>query len=276
MDAIGGVHVIVLDEVDHLVRRSGDDILYTLANLNTDLRNARCCLIGISNDLSFTDELDPRVTSRLGQEDLVFTPYNASQLEVILTERATAGIKADVLGGGVVSLCAALAAKEHGDARRALDLLRLAVHKAEQEAVEQVDVSHVRKAQSQLEFDQITPVIASLPLHSKFVLFSILTNESNGLRNLPTGLVYQVYEMACSNASENCLTGRSISTLISALDTLGLITAQTISKGRYGRSKQINSCIPKTVDPIDVMIGAEPTMIDVAAATYRLQGRLRT
>ena len=72
MDAMGGVHVIVLDEIDHLVKKSGDDLLYNLTNLNADLNNARSCVIGISNDLTFTDYLDPRVRSRLGQEDVVF------------------------------------------------------------------------------------------------------------------------------------------------------------------------------------------------------------
>ena len=101
-----------------------------LTNLNTILKRSRCCIIGISNDLHFTQLLDPRVSGRLGQEDLIFHPYGASEITDILTERAKTGLREDVLEQGVVQLCAALAAQEHGDARRALDLLRISVQYA--------------------------------------------------------------------------------------------------------------------------------------------------
>ena len=134
MDRAGGVHIIVLDEIDNLVARAGDDLLYNLTSLNTVLRNGRCCIIGISNDLNFTQQLGPRVSSRLSQEDLVFHPYGAPEIQDILSERVETGLRDDVLEGGVLELCAALAAQEHGDARRALDLLRISVQKAEQRA----------------------------------------------------------------------------------------------------------------------------------------------
>ena len=87
MDSRKGVFIIVLDEIDHLVRKVGDDLLYNLTNLNSSLKSARSCVIGISNDLKFTDFLDPRVRSRLGQLDVVFNPYDAQQLQDILRER---------------------------------------------------------------------------------------------------------------------------------------------------------------------------------------------
>ena len=80
-------------------------------------------------------------------------------MEVVLIPRAERGIKQDVLDQAVIPLCAALAAKEDGDARRALDLLRISVQQAEQSEVPIVGISHVRQAQNQLEFDQITPTI---------------------------------------------------------------------------------------------------------------------
>lgn len=274
MDRQGGVHVIVLDEIDHLVRKNGDAVLYPLTSLNYDLKNSRCCIVGITNDLNFTDLLDARVASRLGSEDLVFKPYVSEQIEDILTERALAGVREGVIGGGVIKLCAALAAQEHGDARRALDLLRIAVQKAEQDGTPTTTVSHVRIAQNQLEFDQITPVIAALPIHQKFVLYSILLNEMNGLKNVSAGEAYSVYQMICEKAQVQSLTSRSITSVIKTLDSMGLITARTISLGRYGRSNRINSCVPDTIDPIVIMMKADARMGDVVNASYRLQGRL--
>lgn len=274
MDRATGVHIIVLDEIDNLVSRAGDDLLYNLTSLNTVLRNARCCIIGISNDLHFTQQLDPRVNSRLSQEDLVFHPYGALEIQDILNERVETGLREDVLEGGVLELCAALAAQEHGDARRALDLLRISVQKAEQRAQARVDPKHVRLAQSQLEYDQVTPVLKSLPLHQKVVLFAIILNEENGLRNISTGEVYRTYADACMKIGVEPLTPRRISSLLNELDTLGLIMARNVSKGRGGRSKQVNSAIPKAIDAIGTMGEREPLIGEAALGRYTLQGQL--
>ena len=274
MDRAAGVHIIVLDEIDNLVSRAGDDLLYNLTSLNTVLGNARCCIIGISNDLHFTQQLDPRVSSRLSQEDLVFHPYGALEIQDILNERVETGLRENVLEGGVLELCAALAAQEHGDARRALDLLRISVQKAEQRAQARVDPKHVRLAQSQLEYDQVTPVLKSLPLHQKVVLFAIILNEENGLRNISTGEVYRTYADACVKIGVEPLTPRRISSLLNELDTLGLIMARNVSKGRGGRSKQVNSAIPKAIDAIGTMSESEPLIGEAILGRYTLQGQL--
>ena len=274
MSRVGGVHIIVLDEVDNLVDKGGDDLLYALTSLNTLLTKGRCSIIGISNDLHFTQHLDPRVSSRLSQEDIVFHPYVATEIQNILNERAEMGIKADVLEDGVIKLCSALAAQEHGDARRALDLLRISVQKAEQRSQNSVDTKHVRLAQSQLEYDQVTPVIKTLPLHQKLVLFSICLNEENGLRNISTGEVYRTYAEACSKIGTEPLTTRRVSSLLNELDTMGLIMARNVSKGRGGRSKQVNSAIPKAIDAIVLMSESETLVNEAAMGKYNLQGHL--
>jgi cell division control protein 6 len=137
-----------------------------------------------------------------------------------------------------------------------------------------VGISHVRQAQNQLEFDQITPTIQNLPLQQKLVLFSVIINEKNGLNNISTGEVYGTYEMACENAGERPLTSRRISSLISGLDMAGIITAKTTSRGRHGMSKRINTCLPPAFDALQVMHSAEPVMHGVIEGRYRLQNRL--
>ncbi|MDP6188460.1 MAG: ORC1-type DNA replication protein [Candidatus Poseidoniaceae archaeon] len=274
MDDRGGVFVIILDEIDHLVRKAGDDLLYNLTSINASLKSARACVIGISNDLKFTDFLDPRVRSRLGQSDVVFNPYDAMQLQNILRQRAEGALVEGALDDSVIALCAAIAAQEHGDARCALDLLRVSTEKAEQSGDECVTQSHVRMAQHQLEADQMHPVLASLPSQQKLVLASILLNERNGLRNIQTGEVYDVYTQACRYVRQNPLTQRRVSGLISNLDMLGLITARTVSRGRYGRTKEINSCIPQNIDAEGIMVESESQMKEVFERPYRHQSRL--
>ena len=274
MDSKGGVFIIVLDEIDHLVKKAGDDLLYNLTNLNQSLKNSRSCVIGISNDLKFTEFLDPRVRSRLGQLDVIFNPYDASQLQDILRQRAATSIKQGVLSDGVVQLCSALAAQEHGDARCALELLRVSTEKADEEGKNSVMIKHVRIAQSQIEADQITPVISSLPKQQKLVLAAILINEKYGLKNIETGQVQDIYAQVCLSVGQNALTQRRVRMLISNLDMLGLITARVISRGRMGRTKEINSCIPSNVEPMVIMGESEPEMVGIFDKNYRHQSRL--
>ena len=198
----------------------------------------------------------------------------SEQLQDILRKRADQALEANVIGPGVIELCAALAAQEHGDARCALDLLRISTEKAEFAGEVRVNQGHVRAAQSQVEADQMNPVLATLPTQQKLVLAAILLNEKNGLRNVATGQVYDIYRQACQHIRQNPLTQRRISGLISNLDMLGLITARTVSKGRYGRSKEINSCIPGNVNPIEIMVSAEEDLSLVFDSTYQHQSSL--
>lgn len=236
--------VIVLDEIDMLVRKSGDKVLYNLTRINSDLKNAKVSIIGISNDLNFMGYLDPRVRSSLSEEELVFPPYNALQLKDILERRAEISFVDGVLGDGVISLCAAHAAREHGDARRALDLLRIAGELAERESAEVVVIDHVRRAFENIERDKMVEAIRTLPTQSKLVLYSMVLLAESGSHKIITGNVYNVYRALCRRAGLDVLTQRRVSDLISELDMLGIINAQVISKGRYGRTKEITLNVP--------------------------------
>ena len=123
--------ILILDEIDQTVKKISNDFLYNLTRLNTELSKTQISVVGISNNLTFLDELDPRVRSSLSEEEIVFPPYNALQLQDILSRRAKNAFREKVIKEGVVAKCAAYAAREHGDARRALDLLRVAGEIAE-------------------------------------------------------------------------------------------------------------------------------------------------
>src|SRR3989338_5162623 len=148
--------IIVLDEIDALFRKVGDDFLYNLTRINTELKSSRVSIIGITNDLSFRESLDQRVKSSLSEEEILFKPYNAVQLREILAERAGDGFEDDVVSDGVIARCAALAAHEHGDARRALDLLRVAGEIAERTGEVSVAQGHVDMAEEKIDLDRVT------------------------------------------------------------------------------------------------------------------------
>lgn len=239
------VIIIVLDEIDKLVSKSGDDVLYHLCRINDDLKNARVSVIGISNDLKFTEFLDPRVRSSLSEEKMVFPPYNAEQLRDILSQRAKLAFEDKVLEPSVIPLCAALAAQEHGDARRALDLFRVAAEIAERRHQSVVAESDVAKAKNKIELDCVNEAVRTLPLQSKLVLMGVVMNEEKGNARLTTGDLYETYKELCQCTSVSILTQRRVTDLISELDMLGLIHARVKSFGRGGRTKEIELSVPK-------------------------------
>jgi len=238
------VVVIMLDEIDKLVEKSGDDTLYNLSRMNANLERSRVSIIGISNDLKFTDFLDPRVKSSLGEEEIVFPPYDANQLRDILEHRAQIAFVDQALTDDVIPLCAAFAAQEHGDARRALDLLRTAGELAERDDTDNVEEYHVRQAQEKIEIDRVVEVVRTLPQQSKLVLFAIILLEKEGVHSINTGEVYKVYKQLCGELDADVLTQRRVTDLISELDMLGIVNAVVVSKGRYGRTKEISLSVP--------------------------------
>jgi ORC complex protein Cdc6/Orc1 len=247
LSRLEGVYIVVLDEIDFLVRR-GDDVLYDLTRVNEHLQRARVSVIGITNSVRLVDSLDPRVRSSLGEQTLVFSPYNAEQLKDILSQRAAMAFNEGALEEGVIPLCAALAAREHGDARRALDLLRVAAEIAEREGAPKVTEEHVMRARAEIERDKVSDVIRTLPLHSKLVLASVLSATGWGRGEATTGDVYSTYRSVVRSLGLEEVTLRRVSGVLGELDMLGIISGRVVSRGRYGKTRVVElAADPETV-----------------------------
>ncbi|MEF8878810.1 MAG: ORC1-type DNA replication protein [Candidatus Thermoplasmatota archaeon] len=270
----GGVAVIILDEIDKL---KGDEALYNLSRINSDLQNAKVSIVGISNDLKFTEFLDPRVKSSLGEENMIFPPYNAGELQDILHQRVDIALRDNAVSDDVIPLCAALAAQEHGDARRALDLLRMSAELVERSDSPKVTKKFVRLAQNKIEVDRVIEVVRTLPTQSKLILFAILLQEKHNKKTesaaaITTGEVYSVYKNLCKRTRTDCLTQRRVADLISELDMLGIITARVISKGRYGRTREIK--MSSSSEEIADILKEDEVFEDLSNYKFHGQARL--
>lgn len=236
INKVGGVFTLVLDEIDTLVET---DVLYNLTRINTELTNAKISIIGISNDLNFTNNLDPRIKSSLSEEELVFPPYNAIQIQDILLDRAKIALSPTSIGEGTIAKCSALAAQEHGDVRRALDLLRVACEIAERNVDIKVNEEHVDEAMRKIDIDRVVEIVKTQPRQSQIVLYSIIYLKELNKNEVATGEVFEVYHNLCKQIGLVPLTQRRVSDLISELDMLGVINSLVVSKGRYGRTRKI-------------------------------------
>ena len=227
--------VIVIDEIDSLVNRKGDDILYNFTRANERISSDQfISLIGISNSLTFKDKLDPRVKSSLSEEELVFNPYTIEQLKQILIDRCKLAFYDNVIPIGVINLCAAIAGRETGDARKAIDLLRVAAEIAERSMTLKISEDHIRSAQQKIDSDTNYEILRNSTLHTKLVILSIIKSKNGS-----TGEIYTVYQYFCSKIQQEPLTQRRMTQIVGELDQLGLITTTIVNQGRYGRTQRI-------------------------------------
>jgi len=228
--------IFVIDEIDYLaqlVAKTGKDILYQLTRANERLKQGSLTLVGISNDLTFKENLDPRVISSLGEEEIIFTNYNVEQIKKILEERIDKAFVDNTVEDAALNLCAASAAKEHGDARRAIDLLRVAGEIAERQQSNKVTKNHVEQASQKIDERREEKALKSYPLHEKLTILAIM--KANGSS---TGEIYSSYKNLCKIVGQDELTQRRITQMLSEVELSGIITGRLIHQGIHGRTKK--------------------------------------
>ena len=228
--------IFVIDEIDYLAQlvvKTGKDILYQLTRANEQLEVGSLTMVGISNDLTFKEKLDPRVISSLGEEEIVFTNYNVEQIKKILEERINESFIENAIEDPALNLCAALAGGEHGDARRAIDLLRVAGELAERQQSDKVTIEHVREASLKIEENKEEASLKSYPLHEKLVLLAIM--KANGSS---TGEIYSSYKNLCKVVGKDGLTQRRVTQMLSEIELSGIISGRLIHQGIHGRTKK--------------------------------------
>jgi cell division control protein 6 len=245
--------VVVLDEIDKV--KNLDDLMYTLTRANDELGKGRVVLIGITNNVTFKKELDPRSKSTLCEEEIIFPPYNATQLQAILEQRVGLGFKHDVVEAAAINLTSALVAQESGDARYALRLLLKAGEVADDEKSPKVSEAHVREARRGVEEDIVYEAIDRLPEHQKIVLYAIalLTVEGGRYTRLDgigeehvlfSGEVYERYEQICRELGRDARSSRWCREYINELEMMGLITTTMSGKGIRGNTTLIRLGFP--------------------------------
>jgi len=251
--------LVVFDEVDWLVKYSGDDILYQFTRLNSELAKSKISLIGITNDVRFREYLDARVLSSLSEETIIFQPYTQDQLYGILLQRAKLAFWEGVIDDEAIRYAAAVAARD-GDARKAIDLLRVAGEIAERKGDSKVAVDHVMQASEEVERNIIKEVILTLPPNQQLLLLGI-AGLSKTSSKIVTGRIKQTYDWLLSQIGRQPITLRRINDYLAELETLGIISSTIVSFGRHGRTRIIKLEIP--VEVIEDILLKDPLFAEI-------------
>jgi cell division control protein 6 len=241
LDKDGGLHILVLDEVDHM---EDDSILYQLsrARENDNIENSRVAVIGISNDLTFRDSLSPKVRSSLCERQISFSTYDANQLQAVLEQRRKVAFKDDALTDDVIPLCAAYGAQESGDARKALDLLLKAGDKAREEREQstednvpgKVTERHVKDGRTMLEREEVHRGITDLSENEQIALYALATLDAEGETPIRSRRHYERYKKLSERAKDDSFTARWMRDQMDDLAMLGLVTVEKRNEGLDG------------------------------------------
>ncbi len=240
--------VLVLDEID--VVKDIDSLVYTLTRANDDLHNGSISMVGISNKITFKQKLDARTRSSLCEEEVVFSPYNAPQLQGILTQRLPLAFRESAVDTSALNLAAAIAAGENGDARYALTLLLRAGELAVTNNSKKVTDLEVEKARVAADEDKARELISSLPEHLQLVLYALaivsqdvqykkLVESDDGDKLYFSGEVYDRYAAMCKKMGKEPRTARWYREYIHELETLGLLVSVHSGKGIRGQATLI-------------------------------------
>jgi len=229
------VVLIILDEIDKL---EDDDILMQLSRAGEagKIEHCKIGVIGISNKIKYKDRMDERVKSSLCEREFVFPPYDANQLNEIMSARSDA-FREGVLEDGVIPRAAALAAREHGDARKAIDILRYAGEIAQSSDMTTVPEDFVVQARERAETDRFRELISGSTPHSRYVLQALtilsVDNAGNDAEDIGfrTTRVYDVYEDICRQEGSESLSLRRVRDLLKEHAFLDIIEQTRHSGG---------------------------------------------
>ncbi len=258
IEAVGGNVLIILDEIDNIPPDARNDFLYELpraeANENTPISEAKIGLIGISNDLKFVDVLEPKVKSTLGEREIKFGPYNASELQDILEYYACVAFQDGVLEEDVIPLAAAFSAQERGDVRQGLRILEKAGEYARMEDADTVTEEHTRRATDTIEKDEILDYFEQ-DLSSQQALTYLATTlafiEPN--HEAATKRIYSLYSSIAESSGRRVKSERKIYEFLDQLSMQGLVRSAEKNLGRKGGRKYVYEV---TDDPADIVDAA--------------------
>ncbi|WP_394346262.1 orc1/cdc6 family replication initiation protein [Halorussus ruber] len=235
------VALFVLDEIDYLKgRRDRDEpaysrILYQLSRASVEGEiDGQVSVAALTNDPQFMKNIDGRAESSFNPDDVTFPDYDANQLRSILKHRRDA-FRDGALTEDVIPLGAAFAAQSHGDARKAIDLIRKAGELADKYGHDQVTEEHVREAQSEIDVDRTQKLIEGLSTQKKLCLYATAAvhyYSHSSLDSVPSPVGYEVYKWLTESIDADQMTRETYVKYVKELEAYGLIVSERRGRGR--------------------------------------------
>jgi cell division control protein 6 len=225
---------ITLDEVDRL-RDDSPLMILSRARENGSI-DIPISIVAISNKIDYRNQMNERTKSSFGHREYVFDPYDANQLREILRNRSDA-FHEGVIEEGVIPRVAALAAKEHGDARKGIELLFSLGKYAIRNGYDTISEEDVPKVREMAEAERLRDLITGLPAHSQHVIGALaaltISNSDEGW--FRTSQVLDAYKKLCNEHAVDPVTHERVRQLLEELSFLEITESRNQHQGSKGQ-----------------------------------------
>jgi cell division control protein 6 len=233
--------IVILDEVDILLKKSGSDLVYQLTRFNEEAPSPKngVSLIMVSqrDARQLLDEASQSTFKRTSV--LTMEKYSESQLQPIVHQRVGLAFNPGSFPAELEDLVAEMAA-ERGDARLAIELLLKSGQNADDESRRLVEAEDVRVAKASISDHIDETKLRDLDLHKKLTLLAIARTLRKGGAYAITGEVEEKYALVCEEWKEKPRAHTQFWTYLKDLESLGFIHARRSGKGVLGTTTLIS------------------------------------
>ena len=241
--------LLILDEVDVLVRRDSSDLIYKLLRIDADQEgDGSLSLILVSQDESLFSLFEKAIKSRLGASNSIqLGPYAAIDLEGIARQRYDASCRPGAISDEVLAKIGVFAEDSGGDARMAIELLDNSIRRAEMDGREKVLEEDVLP--SEVRSPSVEPSqIDKLNVHQRMVLLGICRRLRKE-EEISSGDARKLYELVCEENNEEARGYTTFWKYLKHLESQGLIVSRASSSHR-GRGRTQYITMPNSVPAV--------------------------
>jgi cell division control protein 6 len=233
--------VVILDEVDALLKKSGADLIYSFARIAEEgtATKGNISMILISQRPNALEYMDRAALSTFRRSNVVeFPPYDRAELRDIVTGRVQLALHPGTVDDDLIDLVADIAS-EFGDARYAIELLEKAGMLADEESSEEIAAEHIRGAKAHVHPTDVQDRIAPLDGPKRLVLLAI-ARKSRKKAYITMGDAEGAYEVVCEEYAEKPRAHTQFWKYVRELDALGLIDTKLSGEGVVGKTTLIS------------------------------------
>ena len=198
--------ILIIDEIDILINYT-QNLLYNIFNWTT-YEYSKLIVISISNTLDLPNRLLPKIKSRMGNNKIMFKPYNKEELRIIIQDR---GIDLSLFSEDAIRLSCVKVSAINGDLRRIFQILLrakqindLSNYKKKDKEKNLVSKYDILDAWNELFDSKISKVIKSLQINEKIIIASILSKtKENNSNKIKVGDLYDKIDIFLKKYNES-------------------------------------------------------------------------
>ena len=232
--------IIVLDEADVLIKKSGSNLIYNFSRFDEEKITGKSSIsLILISQKNVLDLLDLSALSTFKRTNVIrFGKYTRDELHGIIEQRVALAFFPDTVESDVMDLISDIAS-EWGDSRYAIELLEKAGMLADEVKFDRVTAEQVRGAKAEIYSTVTESKLADLDLHKKLLLLAI-ARRLRDRAYATTGEVEKSYGVVCEEYEEKQYGHTQLWDNIKELNILGLIDAKKSGKGFAGKTTLIS------------------------------------